>query len=626
MSLKGIVQRIAWVDLNKRKVKIEKPDDDVYINYLGGYGLGAYYLFTRQQEKSDPLGPGNILGLVTGPLTGTPAITGNRFAAVGKSPKTGGWGDANCGGRFGPALKQAGLDAIFISGISDKPVYVLAEDNRVSIHDASYYWGLNCPESEKEFRIKHGKHSHSAVIGPAGERVSALAAIINDGGRAAGRSGLGMVIGSKKVKGVVAVASREVPVAEEKRMHALRSRLIREYCRPENPSYEFFSTSGTSGALESSFLEGDTPVKNWRGWKKDFAGYRKIGGDRLLELKSKPYGCWMCPIACGGFVKVPSGPYAGEGHKPEYETLGAFGAMCLNDNVDSICRLNSICNDAGMDTISVGSTIAFAIECYEKGIITKDDTGGLELVWGNHPAIVEVAEQMAKGEGFGGKVLGHGTRKAAEMLGKGAKDLAMECGGEELPMHDPRCYPGLATSYCADATPGRHTQYGAWSVEADFIPPELEHPAIFSRYNYSGKGQAHKLMSVFGHIVNSTGLCMFGSSIIPATAISEYLTLATGRKFTFDELLVTGERIANLRIAFNLREGVRNREMFRLPGRVFGKPPLIAGPTKGVTVDIGTQLKDYYLAMGWNPDTGVPRRAVFERLGLDFALEVTETL
>ena len=182
MGLKGVVQKIAWVDLTNRKVEIEEPDEEVYANYLGGYGLGAYYLFTRQRAKADPLGPENTLGLVTGLLTGTPAITGNRFTAVGKSPKTGGWGDANCGGRFGPALKQSGFDAIFLRGISHKPVYILAEDGKVRLYDASSYWGLNCPEVEEEFRKTHGKEAHAAVIGPAGERVSALAAIINDGG------------------------------------------------------------------------------------------------------------------------------------------------------------------------------------------------------------------------------------------------------------------------------------------------------------------------------------------------------------------------------------------------------------------------------------------------------------
>jgi aldehyde:ferredoxin oxidoreductase len=214
-----------------------------------------------------------------------------------------------------------------------------------------------------------------------------------------------MVMGSKRIKGVVAVASRDVQVAEDKKLRELRKKLIKEYCHGGNPSYEFFNTLGTPGALESSFLEGDSPVKNWRGWKKDFRGYRKIGGERFLDLKSKPYGCWLCPISCGGYVKVPSGPYAGEGHKPEYETLGAFGTMCLNDDVESICRLNTICNDAGMDTISTGATIAFAIECYEKGIISKDDTDGIELTWGNHAAIVKVRNKWRKGRVLAGKCL-----------------------------------------------------------------------------------------------------------------------------------------------------------------------------------------------------------------------------
>ena len=624
MTLKGVLNKIAWVDLNTRTVKIEEPADEVYTRYLGGYGLGSYYLFTRQRAKVDPLGPENTFGLVTGPLTGTQAITGNRFTAVGKSPKTGGWGDANCGGKFGPALKQAGLDAIFFIGISEKPVYVLVEDGKVTLHDASSYWGLTCSEAEEKFRETHGNKAHAAVIGPAGERVSALAAIINDRGRAAGRSGLGMVMGSKRIKGVVALATGKVPVAEEEKLKKLRKKILSEHYQAQNPLYDFFHSYGTAGGLESSVLEGDTPIKNWKGWFKDFKGHKRIGEDAALKYKSRSYGCWMCPIACGAHVKVPSGPYAGEGHRPEYETLGAFGTMCLNNNIESICHLNNICNDYGMDTISTGATVAFAMECYERSIITKEDTGGIELTWGNHEAIVKVTEQMAKGKGFGGKVLGEGIKKAVERIGKGAKEFAMECGGEELPMHDPRCYPGLGASYIADATPSRHTQFGSWSVEADYVSPELDNPEIKDKYTYSGKGEAHKYMSSFGHVVNAAGLCIFGSAITPAPLVPEYLTLAMGKTFTMEDILEIGERIANLRIAFNLREGICNKEMYKLPKRVIGQPPLSGGPTKGITVDNETQIKEYYLAMGWNPETGVPRRAVFERLGLDFAMEVTE--
>lgn len=624
MDLKGVLGKVAWVDLSKGNVKIEEPQEELYTKYLGGYGLGAYFTFTRQPAKADPLGPDNTLGLVTGPLTGTHAITGNRFTAVGRSPKTGGWGDANCGGRFGPALKQAGLDAIFFKGISEKPIYVLVEDGIVTLHDASDYWGLSCSEVEDKFKDMHGKQAHAAVIGPAGERVSALAAIVNDKGRAAARSGLGMVMGSKRLKGVVVMATGKVAVADEEKLQDLRKRILKEYYKEGNPVYEMFHAYGTPGVLESAVLTGDAPIKNWGGWVEHFQGYSEINADAVVGLQTKPYGCWMCPLACGGHMKVVSGPYAGEGHKPEYETLGSFGTMCLNDNLESICRLNNICNEAGMDTISAGCTVAFAIECYENGVITNYDTGGIELTWGNHEAIVKITEQMAKGEGFGGKVLGDGIAKAVERLGEDAKAFAMECGGEELPMHDPRCTPGLATSFVADATPGRHTQYGSWFVEGNFVPPELGHPEIPDKYIYSGKGESHKYVSSFGHVINSAGLCMFASTVTPATVVPEFLSYAMGKPFTMKELLEIGERIANLRIAFNLREGIRNKEMYRLPERVVGRPPLPDGPTKGITVDDETQLRDYYVAMGWNPETGVPKREVLERLGLDFASEVGE--
>ena len=624
MGLMGISGKTAWVNLTTGEVKIEHPGDEVYLNFLGGYGLGAYYLFKRQPAGVEPLGPDNTLGLVTGPLTGTQAVTGNRFVAVGKSPKTGGWGDANCGGSFGPALKQAGLDAIFVTGIAARPTFILIEDGKVSLQEAGSYWGLGCLETEDRLGETFGKQAHAAVIGPAGERVSALAAIINDRGRAAGRSGLGTVMGSKRLKAVVSLASGQVPVAEEEKLKELRKQLLADYYREGNPLYDLFHRYGTSGVLEGAVVSGDAPIKNWDGSPAQFPGVKKINGNSVLQLKVGPYGCWRCPIACGGRVEVPAGPYAGEGHKPEYETLGAFGTMCLNDNLESICRLNNICNDAGMDTISTGATLAFALECYENGIITKEDTGGLELTWGNHEAIVKAAELMSRGEGFVGSLLGDGVKKAVERLGQKARAFAMACGGEEMPMHDPRFQPGLAASYVADATPGRHTQYGSAMAETHFVPDGLRFPEIRHKYTYTGKGEAHKILSAFGHVMNCAGLCMFASMMAPATVLPEYLTLTMGSKFTMEDLLEIGERIANLRIAFNLREGIRNRESFKLPGRIIGQPPLADGPTRGVTVDNETQIKEYYQAMGWNPETGVPRKALFERLGLGFAAEVTE--
>lgn len=625
MRPKGVMNRVAWVDLSSREVEIFQPEPDIYRDYLGGYGLGAYYLYQRQAAGVDPLGPENTLGLASGPLTGTQAISGNRFTAFGKSPKTGGWGDANCGGSFGPFLKRAGLDAIFFSGQAEQPVHALIEDGQVRLVDAADLWGQGCVETERRLKSQYGKRSRSVVIGPAGERASLLACLINDEGRAAGRSGLGAVMGSKGLKAVVAVAGGSIEVAHEEELKALRKELLSRHYNDENGLYFVLHHFGTPGVFESGVVGGDTPIKNWGAPHGDFPTYNKIDGDAAKSLVTKPYGCWRCPVACGAHVKFEQGRYEGEGHRPEYETLASFGTMCLNDNMASICQLNNICNDAGIDTISTGSTVAFAIECFQNGIITNSDTGGLELDWGKHEAIVELVGQMASGDGFGGELFGNGVKAAVDQLGDQAIPFAMHAGGEELPYHDPRAFPGLGMSYVADATPSRHTQFGAFYTELEFVPPELGHPTIEDKYTYTGKGDSHRYVANFGHVINMAGLCQFVSCITPAPVVPQYLSLAMGMDFTLDDLQEIGERTASLRIAFNLREGVNNVRDFRMPGRVGGDPPLSDGPTAGVTIDNETQLKDYYEVMGWDPQTGVPRKDAFERLGLEFALDVCQS-
>ena len=619
MPIKSVMHRLAFVDLETGEVTYEDPGDELYEQFLGGYGLGAYVLYSKQPAGVDPLAPEAMLGFLTGPLTGTDAITGNRFVVVGKSPKTGTWGDANCGGYFGPALKMAGVDGVFFKGAAEEPIYALVENGEVSLRPATEYWGLDSVDTESKFQAELGKECRVACIAPAGERVSALAAIINDGGRAAGRSGLGMVMGSKKLKAVVARPTEDVEVADAEALKATRQRVMKGYYKEGNPSYELFSNYGTCGITAGAVETGDAPVKNWMGTVHDFPTAEKISDDAVIAIQEKKYGCWRCPLACGGHVKVEEGPHAVEGHKPEYETLAVFGAMCLNDNLASIAKVNDICNRMGMDTISAGCTVAFAIECYERGIITKEDTGGLELTWGNHEALVTVTEQMGDGTGFGGIVLGDGIKKAVERIGPEAEVAAMHCGGEELPMHDPRCSPGLGASYVIDATPGRHTQYGSWFDEADFLPPDLGQPTFEDKYVYSGKGANAKYISNWGHVVNAAGLCMFGCTVTPAPAVPEFLTHAMGNEHTLASLQEVGSRIAALRTAFNIREGARNVE-FKLPDRVLGIPPLGKGDTAGKTVDNQTEIRDYLLAMGWDPETGVPERETLEKLGLDFAV------
>ncbi|NQU24067.1 MAG: aldehyde ferredoxin oxidoreductase family protein [Candidatus Nealsonbacteria bacterium] len=614
MSVPGTMGKILVVDLNTQEISVETPGDDLYYDYLGGYGLGAYYLWKLQKPGVDPLGPDNLLGFFAGLLTGTAGITSNRYVVVAKSPKTGTFGDANSGGSFGPAMKGAGFDGVIFKGQSEKPVYLLLKDGQAELVPADDWWGLDSHDVEDKAQELYGKDARSACIGPAGERLSLLSCIINDKGRAAGRSGLGAVMGSKKVKAIVAVSGGEISMADPDGMkRAMKEH--RDFMKQQG-FYEVLNQYGTSGIAAAACASADTPIKNWTGSPDDFPTVTKISDDAVAVYRQKKWGCWKCPIACGGLMKVDDGPYASEGHRPEYETLGAFGTMCLNDDPASIILCNELCNRFGLDTISVGCTIAFALECYEKGLITTADTDGLELTWGNAAAIVELTRQIAQGTGFGARVLGNGMKAAAEQIGKGADEFAVHIEGEELPMHDPRLNPGLATSYKMDATPGRHTQMSAWTVEGEFCAAGLI-TEPFDKYKYTGKGEVHRTVSAHHHVNSAAGMCMFGWSVLKAECLTDSLTCVTGRKYTLADAQKIGDRIAALRMAFNVREGVRNID-FKIPPRMIGDPPLTAGPVAGVTVDIDTQIREYLEAMGWDTKTGAPTKETLERLGLDY--------
>ena len=611
MALMGKIGKILFADLAKGSVREEPLTDEMTEKYIGGYGLGAYILYTRQKAKVDPLGPGNLLGFLTGPLTGTSAIAGNRYVVVGKSPKTQTWGDANSGGYFGPALKAAGFDAVFFTGISKKPVYLALIEGKAVIRDASKLWGMDTSQTDDLLKAEYGRKAIISCIGPVGERKNLLACIMNDKGRAAGRSGLGAVMGSKRLKAIVAYGTRKVPVADPCKMHDIRKRCLE--AMKTHGFFDVLSHYGTAGITAGACAAGDAPVKNWRGGPRDMPNASRISDDAVTKYQVRKSGCWHCPISCGGVMNVKEGPYAThEGHKPSYQTLGAFGNMCLNDNVESIIRINDICNRCGMDTISAGTTVAFAIECYERGIIAKEDTGGLELKWGNHEAIVALTEQIGNGTGFGGKVLGDGMKKAVERLGKRAEEFATHVHGEELPMHHPRFNPGLSTSYQMDATPGRHTQFSAWMAEGDLLPGGRSLPK-------SGKGAFQATMSNCMHVVNASGMCIFGALVIPPTAPAEFLSAALGTPISFERFLEIGARIATLRMSFNIREGICHIE-FKLPARALSMLPPAKGPIKGGTMDVKALRAEYLRAMGWNARTGKPTQGTLRRLGLDFVL------
>ena len=607
---RGYMGKVLFVDLSKNELKDEALDEELCRQFIGGYGIGARILFSRQKAGVDPLGPDNILGILTGPFTGTPALSGTRYTVVAKSPLTKGWGDANSGGYFGAFLKYAGYDALFLTGISSKPVYLFINNGKAELRDAAHIWGKDTRQTEEILKSELGKDVEVACIGPSGENLSHIAAVLSKN-RTAARSGLGAVMGSKKLKAVAVKGNMKVPIADEKRTKELR----RKYTGELGGHIVWLKPFGTPFLVDIGVLSGDSPVKNWTGVGViDFPDFQPIAKEAVIARMAKKFACYQCPIGCGGYMKAGTGQYryAAGSRRPEYETTAMFGTNCLNNNLESIIKANDICDRYGIDTISAGAAIALAIECYERGLITKADTDGIEMTWGNHKAIVAMTEKLVKREGFGA-VLADGVKVAAEKIGKGSDQYAIHVGGQELPAHDPKHAFHYATSYKLDSTPGRH-----------FVGSELSdapgHPSgllpKFDLTSFSGRGEARRIGSNFHQAVVCTGMCLFVYWAFPdVDPIADFMRAVTGWDITDDELLKTGERISNLRQAFNIREGLNPLE-FKVPDRVLGRPPLKGGPVAGVTVDEDTMVKEYLTAMDWDLKTAKPSKKKLLELGL----------
>jgi aldehyde:ferredoxin oxidoreductase len=607
----GYAGKLLFVDLTKRTFEERVLSEELAKHFVGGYGIGARLLYDMMKPGADPLGPDNILGFVSGPLNGTGALYGGRYTVVCKSPVTGGWNDANSGGFFGPELKRAGFDGVFVSGASDKPVYLFVKDGKVEIRDARSLWGKDSVETPEALIQETGEPNlRAALIGPAGERQSLMACVINDKHRAAGRGGCGAVMGSKNLKAVVVRGTREVPVADPDKVKKINAEIL-DYMKngPTVEQVKLWAAYGTGGITAGAGLTGDAPAKNWGG-----SGAVDMGEESLTKLASfsfdarynvKKYACAQCPLACGAHYKVDDGKWpVGETDRPEYETLAAFGTMTLNDDVESIIKCNHICNLYGLDTISVGATIAWAIECYENGILSKNETGGIELTWRNAEAIVAATQAIADQTGFG-KVLALGSAGAAEKLGKGAQYL-QTVRGIELPMHDPRFSPRFARTYQHDPTPARHVKGGLGIF--DFRSPNEV------KYDYDGRGQLDVAVTCHTEIMNTSGSCLFGGFSMPQDALPRLIEAVTGWDFKEDDVVRTGKRIMNMRHVFNLREGQKPADSV-LPTRCVGDPPLTEGPLKGVAIDHRKLADQFSESMGWNRQTLVPTRESLEDLG-----------
>jgi aldehyde:ferredoxin oxidoreductase len=608
----GYAGKLLFVDLTRKSLEEKALSEDLARDFLGGYGIGARLLYNLMKPGVDPLGPDNILGFISGPLNATGALFGGRYMVVCKSPVTGEWNDANSGGAFGPELKRAGFDGVFVTGASDKPVYIYIKDGKAEIRDAQGLWGKDCVETQAALVEETGEKAlRVAVIGPAGEKKSLMSCVINDKHRAAARGGLGAVMGAKNLKGIAVKGSLKIPVADPEALKKINSEVF-EFMKsgPTVEQVKMWGEFGTAGMTGGSGLMGDSPVKNWGG-----VGVRDMGEDRLNKIgsfvfdakfKVKKYACAQCPLGCGAQYKVSDGKWPmEETDRPEYETLGAFGTMTLNDDIESILKCNDICNRYGLDTISVGATVAWAIECYENGLFSKSDTDGLDLKWGNAEAIVALTQVIAEQTGSFGKLLALGSAKAAEKLGKGAEYLST-VRGIELAMHDPRFSPMFARTYQYDPTPGRHTK-GGFGIPDFGSPNEV-------KYGTEDRGGIDVAVTAATEVMNAAGSCMFGAFSMPQDALVRSIAAVTGWEFNEGTLMQAGKRIMNMRHAFNLREGHKKADD-RMPARSIGRPPLTEGPLKDVTVNNETLAEHFFAAMGWNKDTLVPSRESLTSLG-----------
>ena len=619
----GYTGKILIVNLSSNEVNEEQVSEELYRDFIGGVGLGARLLYQRQPGKADPLGQENILGFMPGLLSGTAVPSSSRLTVVSKSPLTGSWGDASIGGHVASELKRSGYDGILFEGVSPYPVYLLINKGKVELRDASHLWGRDTIETNEILRKEIGEHRLRVVcIGPAGEAQSLISAIIGEHGRAAARSGLGAVMGSKCLKAIAVIGKNEVSVADKASLNELKKQFVDSIKGTEGKIISSFistlKTMGTSGSTEVFIVAGATPIKNWsliglEALTEAMPSYEPYES-RIDRYVARRTSCAGCPIGCGATLNLTD-IGMGESKRPEYETVAGFGPLCLNNDLDTIFKANDLCNRAGIDTISAANALAFAIDCYEHGIITRQDTNGIEMAWGNGAAILAMLDKLVKREGFG-DVLADGEKRAVERIGDAAKECAVHVNGQELGFHEPRQLPSRGTGYICDPTPGRHTTFLAGrAIEGGLQPgpyAEFFEPKVELR-DYGSKSLIYGNCAKYEQVLASAGICKF---VIFATdfPLLESINAVTGWDLNLEEIQMTGERIQNMRQLFNIREGIDPKQ-FRLPQRV--SQPATMGPYKDAPQDFELLRRQYYAAMGWDKETGHPIKSRLKELGLD---------
>lgn len=623
----GYAGKLLFVDLESGTLGEEPLEEAVCRKFLGGAGLGAWILTERMAPGVDPLGPGALLGFVTGPFTATGVHGGGRFTVVAKSPLTGGWGDANAGGTLGPELKWAGYDGVFFSGVASEPVVLVIDRGRAELRDAGHLWGKDTYETDDHLQAELGEAGSWKIscIGPSGESCVRLAGIVNEKGRIAARSGLGAVMGSKKLK-ALAVRARprvNIGIADRERLREVQKVFARDL--RDSPFLKTLGIAGTGAGTSGLLAVGDAPVKNWTTTGIDaMPTATNLDAANMDRYKLRGYGCHSCPVRCGALIEVKEGPYATveEMHRPEYETLASLGTLCFNDEIETVIKANETCNRYGIDTIGVGNAIAFAIECYEAGAIGPEDTGGLELRWGDGSCVVALTDKICRREGIGA-VLAEGVKEAAARIGRGTEDYAMHVGGRAIPYHDPRGMASCGLQYIADAQPANHMgRQGMTRLESgrSLGPDPLLRPERLQIFgDYDRKGDIFAVGAEFFHVLSSGGLCaLYMSGPVAGTGnwppLVDLLQAVVGWDLDWTEALRLGRRIATLRQAFTAREGV-SPDQLTFPKRF--ESPIEAGPAAGHTIPFELVKSSFFETMGWDIGTGMPLPGTLAELELD---------
>ena len=614
--------KILRVNLDKETTSTETIEETFYRRHFGGRGLISYILLNELESKIDPLGPKNKLVFACGPVTGAPVSGSGRNSVGAKSPLTGAYGEAEAGGFWGAELKQAGFDAIIVEGKASSPVYLWIDDQKVELRDASRLWGLEIRKSQEMIQTElDNRRVKLAQIGPGGERLVRYASVINDMNHVAGRCGMGAVMGSKNLKAVAVKGRTRVPVSKPKRLRNLAKWMAQNV---QNVAYNLH-TFGTGDGMDAMEATGNLPVRNFR--DGDFPEVDQIDARTAKKQVVVAMGtCFACAIACKKEVKVEAPwivdpEYGG----PEYESLASLGSNCGVSDLKAVCKANELCQRYSIDTISTGVTISFAMECFEHGILTKEDTSGMDLSFGNAESMVRMVELIGEKQGLGA-LLAEGTKRASEKIGKGAEEFAVNVKGQEVPMHDPRLKRGEALGYAVSPTGADHVH----NIHDTFLYPQLP-----KRYHSLGvlepvpvedfgpkKVRLYKYVGDWRTLNNFLVMCLFTPWSVNQK--TEIVRSVTGWNTTAFELMKVVERGNTLARIFNLREGFTEKDDW-LPPRFFN--PKTSGALNMTSVnpeDLQKAKLLYYDMMGWT-EQGVPKQSKLDELDISWASDKIST-